>query len=115
MSLALAGRVGQHVCVSLVPVADRMLDEAQFLSPFGIRSLSKEHEAAPYHFESRMTLLPRLLPRLCLSHVSLSHSCAHSYPAQPMCLMPWREHEAGLVGKRLSQTPAHVQCLETPV
>ncbi len=65
------------VCVSLVPVADRMLDEAQFLSPFGIRSLSKEHEATPYHFESRTTLLPRPLPRLCLPHVSLSLMCTY--------------------------------------
>jgi hypothetical protein len=36
-------------------ILTRMLDEQQFLSPFGIRSLSKEHEASPYHFESRMS------------------------------------------------------------
>lgn len=60
-----ADLVGSHitqgpasVLLSLVSLAqlprilDRMLDEAQFLSPFGIRSLSKEHEATPYHFES---------------------------------------------------------------
>lgn len=28
----------------------RSLDEQEFLSPFGVRSLSKYHEAHPYHF-----------------------------------------------------------------
>ena len=28
----------------------RLLDEQEFLSPFGVRSLSKYHEAHPYHF-----------------------------------------------------------------
>jgi hypothetical protein len=28
----------------------RMLDEAEFLSPYGVRSLSKAHEAAPFRF-----------------------------------------------------------------
>ena len=28
----------------------RMLDEAEFLSPYGVRSMSKAHEAAPYRF-----------------------------------------------------------------
>ena len=32
----------------LTQVLPRMLDEAQFLSPHGIRSLSKEHQHAPY-------------------------------------------------------------------
>jgi glycogen debranching enzyme len=32
-------------------VLNRMLDEAQFLSPFGLRSLSKEHELNPYTCE----------------------------------------------------------------
>ncbi len=31
----------------------RMLDEAEFLSPYGIRALSKVHEAAPYVLEVR--------------------------------------------------------------
>jgi hypothetical protein len=29
---------------------ERMLDEQQFLSPYGLRSLSKEHEKSPFHF-----------------------------------------------------------------
>ena len=33
-------------------VLARMLDEEQFLSDHGLRSLSKEHEAAPFMFES---------------------------------------------------------------
>lgn len=32
----------------LIRVLEKMLDENQFLSPFGIRSLSKEHETHPY-------------------------------------------------------------------
>eukprot|EP00753_Platysulcus_tardus_P007702 PLAT154.4.p1 GENE.PLAT154.4~~PLAT154.4.p1 ORF type:complete len:970 (+),score=439.61 PLAT154.4:109-3018(+) len=35
----------------LVAVLTRMLDEDQFLSRFGLRSLSKEHAAAPYTFK----------------------------------------------------------------
>ncbi len=37
-----------------------MLDEDEFLSPFGIRSLSRFHEANPYEFESdgRVTTVP---------------------------------------------------------
>lgn len=31
-------------------VLARLLDEQEFLSPFGVRSLSKYHEAHPYHF-----------------------------------------------------------------
>jgi hypothetical protein len=31
----------------------RMLDEAEFLSPFGVRSLSKAHRDTPYHFNER--------------------------------------------------------------
>jgi hypothetical protein len=30
-------------------VLERLLDDSQFLSAFGLRSLSKEHEAHPYH------------------------------------------------------------------
>jgi hypothetical protein len=30
----------------------RMLDESEFLSPFGVRSLSKAHESAPYVFRA---------------------------------------------------------------
>jgi hypothetical protein len=37
---------------TLVRVVQTMLDEAEFLSPFGIRSLSKHHEAHPFVFES---------------------------------------------------------------
>ncbi|MGA3185633.1 MAG: glucosidase [Bryobacteraceae bacterium] len=33
----------------LVRIAERMFAEAEFLSPYGIRSLSKFHEANPYH------------------------------------------------------------------
>ncbi len=32
----------------LARILERMLDEAQFLSPYGLRSLSKEHEAHPF-------------------------------------------------------------------
>lgn len=35
------------------PVLKRMLDEQQFLSQYGLRSLSKEHEAHPYVFNRR--------------------------------------------------------------
>jgi hypothetical protein len=35
----------------LVAVLERVLDEAQFLSPYGIRSLSRAHDADPYRFE----------------------------------------------------------------
>jgi hypothetical protein len=47
----------------LVRVLRRMLDESQFLSPFGIRSLSKVHGGAPYRFfhhgaEFRVDYLP---------------------------------------------------------
>ena len=31
----------------------RMLDEKQFLSPFGVRSLSREHAENPYVFRAR--------------------------------------------------------------
>jgi len=47
--------VGQHVITSiltrerLVSVLRYMLDEEEFLSPYGIRSLSKYHESHPYH------------------------------------------------------------------
>jgi len=30
----------------------RMLDESEFLSPYGVRALSKVHEASPYRFET---------------------------------------------------------------
>ena len=54
-SLDLPG-VGQQRLLSiltrerLVRVLSRMLDEAEFLSPYGIRSLSKHHQAHPYTF-----------------------------------------------------------------
>ena len=32
----------------------RMLDPAEFLSPWGLRSLSKEHEAHPFHFADQV-------------------------------------------------------------
>jgi hypothetical protein len=35
----------------LVRVLAYMLDEREFLSPYGVRSLSKVHETAPYHLE----------------------------------------------------------------
>ena len=34
----------------LLPILSRMLDEDQFLGPYGLRSLSKEHLARPYRF-----------------------------------------------------------------
>lgn len=34
----------------LIKIMQRMLDEKQFLSPYGIRSLSKEYEEAPFTF-----------------------------------------------------------------
>lgn len=52
-SLTEPGQAGRRL-LSLVDtrqlgrVLARMLDEAQFLSPFGLRSVSKEHEARPY-------------------------------------------------------------------
>lgn len=36
----------------LQDVLRHMLDESKFLSPYGLRSLSREHEAEPYYFES---------------------------------------------------------------
>ena len=36
----------------LVEMLRRMLDRSQFLSDFGIRSLSREHEANPYRFDA---------------------------------------------------------------
>ena len=36
-------------------VLARLLDEAEFLSPYGIRSLSKVHEDAPFEFEAAGT------------------------------------------------------------
>jgi hypothetical protein len=35
----------------LVRLLQRMLDEGEFLSPFGVRSLSKRHAAEPFRFE----------------------------------------------------------------
>jgi hypothetical protein len=35
----------------LVRVLAYLLDEREFLSPYGVRSLSKVHETAPYHLE----------------------------------------------------------------
>ncbi len=52
-SLTEPGQAGRRL-LSLVDarqlgrVLARMLDEGQFLSPFGLRSVSKEHEARPY-------------------------------------------------------------------
>ena len=37
----------------LAQILARMLDTAQFLSPYGLRSLSKEHQHAPYTFSDR--------------------------------------------------------------
>jgi hypothetical protein len=35
----------------LVRILQRMLDESQFLGKYGLRSMSREHEAAPFTFE----------------------------------------------------------------
>ena len=35
----------------------RMLDESEFLSDYGIRSMSKDHEANPFHMEIQQTVL----------------------------------------------------------
>ena len=49
--------VGEGRLLSLVtldklePILKRMLDEAEFLSPYGIRSLSRYHAAYPYSFD----------------------------------------------------------------
>ena len=50
-----AAKSGRHllsfVALDQLPrILGRMLDEEQFLSPHGIRSLSKEHRDAPFHF-----------------------------------------------------------------
>jgi len=47
------GRYLLSICdeTKLRRILTRMLDEEQFLSEFGIRSLSKEHEQRPYIFE----------------------------------------------------------------
>jgi hypothetical protein len=52
----LTGYGGRHL-LALMPearlrrVLARMLDEEEFLSPFGIRSLSRAHAAHPYHYD----------------------------------------------------------------
>jgi hypothetical protein len=50
---------GPRRCLLAIPSRERLarmlryvLDEREFLSPFGIRSLSKFHQANPYHFEA---------------------------------------------------------------
>ena len=58
-STAFAGRsgVGGHTILSIVDetklrrILARMLDETKFLSPFGIRSLSRYHQQHPYVFD----------------------------------------------------------------
>ena len=50
--------VGERKLLSLLrghrmkKLLTRMLDETEFLSPYGVRSLSKAHAQAPYHFQS---------------------------------------------------------------
>jgi hypothetical protein len=53
-------REGQHVHVltivnheQIARIMQRMWDESEFLSPYGVRSLSKTHEEHPFHFAGR--------------------------------------------------------------
>src|SRR5262249_15441572 len=47
----------------LEPILRRLLDEDEFLSPYGIRALSRHHAEHPYVFKTdRETLVVRYLP-----------------------------------------------------
>lgn len=48
----------------LLPILSRMLDEDQFLGPYGLRSLSKEHLARPYRFSHGEACV---WPTLCIA------------------------------------------------